>query len=473
MGLEQVKKLLKQKENIRLEFKKAGNALPSNLFESVCSMLNREGGDILLGVNDNGELIGVDPEHVDELLAQIVNLSNNKQKLDPPFILFPQVYDIKSKIIIRIQIPVSSQIHSTVNVIFDRSYDGDFKIIQPERIAALFNRKRTSFSELTPYAGIRFGDLKIELFSKLRNLIHSNNPNHPWLSLTDEQLLINAGLLRRDPQTGEEAYNLAAVLLLGKDDVIQSVLPFYKIDAIVRKKNTSRYDDRDYIQSNLIEAYERLMSFINKHLPDKFYLENDQRISLLNTIFREVVANFIVHREYTNAHPATLIIYPDRLETINANNAHGTGIINPDNFSPFQKNPLIAKFFIQLGRVDELGSGILNVNKYLPHYSTNKLPPQFIEGDVFKTIIPIDNEIDGKSTETNEGTNEGINEGINKLFQYIRDNEGLRVSQISRAMNIPPKTLERWINSLKNDKKVVYQGSKKSGGYYLVKYPKI
>ena len=460
MGLEQVKKLLMQRENIRLEFKESRNSLPSNLFESICSMLNRDGGDILLGVTDNGNPLGVDPDFVSELISQVVNLSNNQQKLDPPFILFPQVFDIDSKKIIHIQIPVSSQIHRTANVIFDRSMDGDFKIIQPERIADLFNRKRTHFTELTPYDAIRFEDLKAELFPKLRNLIRSNNANHPWLALSDKQLIIKAGLLRRDPKTGSEAYTLAAVLLFGKDEVIQTVLPFFKIDAIVRKKNIDRYDDRDYIQCNLIEAYERLMNFITKHLPDKFYMEDDQRISLLNKIFREVAANFIVHREYTNAYPATLIIYHDRVETINANNAHGSGVINPLNFSPFQKNPLIAKFFIQLGRVDELGSGILNVNKYLPHYSTNKLPPQFIEGAVFKTIIPIDNEMDDKIA--------GINEGINRLFQYIQINEGLRVSQISKAINIPPKTIERWIISLKNDNKIVYRGSKKSGGYYLV-----
>jgi len=108
-----------------------------------------------------------------------------------------------------------------------------------------------------------------------------------------------------------------------------------------------------------------------------------------------------------------------------------------------------------LGRVDELGSRILNVNKYLPHYSTNNAPPQFIEGDVFKTIIPIDDE--------------GINEGINNLFKFIRNNEGMRVSQISSAMTILAKTIERWITSLKNDKKIEYRGSKRTGGYYLVK----
>ena len=169
-------------------------------------MLNRDGGDILLGVSDNGLPIGVNPDFVSEFVSQVVNLSNNQQKLDPPFILFPQVFDIDGKKIIRIQIPVSSQIHKTANVIFDRSNDGDFKILQPDRIAALFNRKQASFTELTPYAAIRFEDLKIELFSKFRNLIHSNNANHPWLALNDEQLLINAGLLRRDPQKCRACY---------------------------------------------------------------------------------------------------------------------------------------------------------------------------------------------------------------------------------------------------------------------------
>lgn len=49
-----VTRLLKQAENIRLEFKEARVALPTNLFETICAMLNREGGDILLGVNDSG-----------------------------------------------------------------------------------------------------------------------------------------------------------------------------------------------------------------------------------------------------------------------------------------------------------------------------------------------------------------------------------------------------------------------------------
>ena len=121
---------------------------------------------------------------------------------------------------------------------------------------------------------------------------------------------------------------------------------------MVRINNVERYDDRAYIQTNLVEAYEVLMDFVSRHLPDKFYLEGDQRISLRAKIFREIVANLIIHREYTNAAPGNFIIYADRVETENANNPHREGPIDPANFAPFPKNPLITKFFIQLGHVE-------------------------------------------------------------------------------------------------------------------------
>lgn len=49
MSIERVERLINEPENIRLEFKEAVFALPNNLFESICAMLNRDGGDIILG----------------------------------------------------------------------------------------------------------------------------------------------------------------------------------------------------------------------------------------------------------------------------------------------------------------------------------------------------------------------------------------------------------------------------------------
>ena len=128
MSIERAKKLLKQNEGISLEFKESKSALPSSLFETICAMLNRNGGDIFLGVKNNGEIIGVLEDIVQVILTNITNLSNNTQKLDPPFILFPQLYVINKQTVVHIQVPSSSQIHKSVGNIFDRSNDGDFKV---------------------------------------------------------------------------------------------------------------------------------------------------------------------------------------------------------------------------------------------------------------------------------------------------------------------------------------------------------
>ena len=388
MSQELVKNALKHKEKIRTEFKKARFALPSNLFETVCAFLNREGGTILLGVDDNGKVTGVEPSAVYQVCADISALSNNPTKLEPTFLLSPNEVEIKDKKVIHIQVPASSQVHKCGGVVYDRSSDGDFRVATPEGIAEIYNRKRTHYTEGKIYSKLTDADFKPRFLSRVRAAIASNNSYHPWLQLNDQEFFRTSGLYKRDYHTGEEGFTLAAVLLLGKDEVIRNILPHYKIDALVRINDMDRYDDRLIIETNLIDAYDLLMEFVEKHLPDKFFLENDKRVSLRTRIFREVIANMLVHREYTNAHAASFIVYADKVEIQNANNPNGSGPISVKNFIPFPKNPLISKFFVQLGRVEELGSGIINVNKYLKEYSPGR-DASFIENNIFKTIIPV------------------------------------------------------------------------------------
>ncbi|MCL2287445.1 MAG: hypothetical protein FWC32_13925 [Firmicutes bacterium] len=140
-------------------------------------------------------------------------------------------------------------------------------------------------------------------------------------------------------------------------------------------------------RDDLIDAYEQLMDFIAKHTLDKFHLIGDQSVSLLSGISREIVSNILVHREYTSAYPAKIIVERDRIVTENWNLPKAPGRIDPNNFAPFPKNPLLAHFFINIGRLDVLGSGVRNLYKYTKLYSGGV--PELIDGDVFKTIVPL------------------------------------------------------------------------------------
>ena len=84
----------------------------------------------------------------------------------------------------------------------------------------------------------------MDLLEKVRNLAKSRKPDHQWLEMSDENLLKSAGLWEKDFSSGIEGNNLAAVLLLGKDEVISACCPGYITDALYRVENMDRYDDR-------------------------------------------------------------------------------------------------------------------------------------------------------------------------------------------------------------------------------------
>jgi hypothetical protein len=70
----------------------------------------------------------------------------------------------------------------------------------------------------------------------------------------------------------EKGFNLAAILLLGRDEVIRSCVPGYITDAILRRKNLDPYDDRLMVEINRIDNYDLLMEFVAKHTLDRFFL---------------------------------------------------------------------------------------------------------------------------------------------------------------------------------------------------------
>jgi len=106
-----IQKILKQGEGLTIEFKRAKDQLPSNLFETVCAFLNRAGGNILLGVNDNKTIEGINPDKAEMLCKDVANLSNNPQKIFLAFLLDANIVEYGGKKLIHILVPISSQVH--------------------------------------------------------------------------------------------------------------------------------------------------------------------------------------------------------------------------------------------------------------------------------------------------------------------------------------------------------------------------
>lgn len=379
--------ILANGENTTVEFKEAKKELPSTLFETICGMLNRNGGHIFMGIKDDGTVIGVYKDYVKQMKKNFVNLCNNSEKISPTFHLEIKEYLKNEKHILYVYVHESSDVHKTANKIVDRNEDGDFDITNnTTQVSDLYIRKRSTYIENKIYPFARMEDLRPDLIDKARKMAINRTVNHPWSKMSDEEMLRSAALYERNLETGKEGFNLACILLFGKDDTISSALSYYRTDAILKVQDVDRYDDRDDIRTNLIESYERLTDFIKKHLNDRFYIEGDQRINIRDVIARELCANLLIHREYSNPYPAKLIITKDAILTENANKPRMIGYIDLNNYSPFPKNPKIANFFKEIGLADELGSGIKKIAKYTKIYSGET--PTFEDNEIFKVIVP-------------------------------------------------------------------------------------
>ena len=207
-----------------------------------------------------------------------------------------EILGYEGQTIIHVHVPPSAEVHSYKKVIYDRVNDADVKVTTTTQIAQMYIRKQNIFTERKIYPYASSDDLRTDLLPRIRQMaVNHAGGSHPWEYMTDEELLRSAGLYGTDVATGESGYNLAAILLLGKDEVIQNVCPAYETDALVQKVNVDRYDDREIVRTNLIESFDLLMDFIKKHLPDKFFLEDENRVSLRNIIAREIVSNTLMH----------------------------------------------------------------------------------------------------------------------------------------------------------------------------------
>ena len=407
MTPEQFAETLAMGETVSIEFKRCGNQPGQDTFETICSFSNRFGGSIFLGIADDGTVTGIPTKAALSIKRNIINTVKNEVLFDPPVAVEFEDIVHDSKLVIRVWVPSSPVIHRYKKTVFDRIEDVDVKVTKPDALALLYLRKQGMYSEQKIYPYLTDSDLDLDRMGTYRRMAYRKRANHPWREMGDREILKSMRLYALNYETGVEGYTLAAALLLGRDDVIASVCPAYKTDALVVIEDTDRYDDRLTVTTNLVDAHRELSEFLAKHLPDRFQLEGSHAISPRDIIVREIVANSLMHREYLSLLPARITINRDRLTATNASRASFEGQLTPENVTPIPKNPIIERFFNQIGLAEELGSGTKALFKYTRVYSG--ADPMLKEGDVFTAVIPlrfpqVGNSANGQDTEGAKGS---------------------------------------------------------------------
>ncbi|MGI6724577.1 MAG: ATP-binding protein [Arcobacteraceae bacterium] len=163
----------------------------------------------------------------------------------------------------------------------------------------------------------------------------------------------------------------------------------------------------------------------------------------------------IVHRDYTDSGNSIIKIFDDKIEFFNPGKLYDDITIEKlqsGNYSSRTRNRAIASAFKEAGIIERYGSGIQRIkDECKVHGLKEPIFEEFIHG--FRVIL------------FKEKIDNGANGGISELYDFIKQNEGLSAVLLSEKLNIPLRTIQRWIKQLKDEEKIVYIGSKKTGGY--------
>lgn len=467
-------------EGITQEFKRCGGNIEKDTLESVCAFLNRFGGDIFLGVNNDGSIEGVPEKAAPDLVRNLNNLLNDEKLFSPVCVVASDILKVKKKTVICVHVAPSSTLHTFKGKFYDRTGDVDI-VIKNDAVAAAYIRKKNIFTERKVFPYLRVEHMNLATIDLARKLAVAQNENHPWKDMSHEQILRSAGLFGHDYESEKDGLTLAAGVLFGRDDVIRDLCPNYWTDALCRKVDKIRYDDREIVETNLIDSVARLMEFARKHTNDKFYVNEDGlRVSLRSNICREMIVNCLIHREFTDARISRFIVEKDKMYTENACIPQYPGEITPENLDPRPRNPLVAKIFREIHFSDQLGSGMRKLYHDVPLYS-GFAKPQFLDGNVFRLIVPLNDDVPSASemepaiVEKDGGINMHSNCTVNapeialKTFAAIKENPRATAKKLAESLGVSLRTVKNHIALLKEAGVITRVGPDKGGHWEIVK----
>lgn len=369
-------------ENSEIEFKKAKNSVPKDLWETYSAMANTNGGTIVLGIeerfdkDERFDISGV--ESVEKMLKDFWSTINGN-KVNKNILMEEnvEVININHKKVIKIEVPRASYIDKPIylnnnpyNGTYKRNYEGDYKCSQDEVNAMFRDASEKGFdSSILEYYDM--DDLDMPTVNRYRNRFSVINLNHAWHNLSDEEFLIQLGAMDKDRKTKKVWLTVAGLLMFGKSVSIRSYFPYFDLDYLkmVDIDEDLRYNERFTIdgrwESNLFNFFTIVINKLSEDIPIPFKLNGITRIddTPVHRAIREAFVNAIVHGDYSVQGTLRIKKFKDRFEFYNP------GCLKIPVADIYKggtskcRNPFIQKMFRMIGFGENIGSGFFKILK--------------------------------------------------------------------------------------------------------------
>ena len=395
-------------ENENTEFK---SALTGDIYKEVIAFANNGGGVIYIGVDDNGNEIGV--ADVDETYTRLTN--GIRDAISPDVTVFCK-YSLNENNVIKIEISEGAR----------KPYYLKSKGIKPSGVYVRQGASSVPASEDQIRLMIKMSDG--DSFEGIRSL------NQELTFVSAKQAFEKYGV-----EFSENKYRVLGITtdsndlytnlgLLLSDQCRHSI----KAAVFADEDNTSFLDSKEFTGSilrQLDDAYSYLM-LNNRNNAEFKGLERVEHYSYPQEALREALLNALVHRDYAFSGSIIININESQIEFISLGGLlPGLSAEDIQNGISQPRNPKLAEVFHRLRLIESYGTGIRRI--FTLYRDCEKKPEIIVTPNTFKLILPNRNYYS-----TDKSEEKALNDQQRTILQYIERNGAITEETAQKLLGV-------------------------------------
>ena len=406
-------------ESQTVEFKESWR---DEYLKTVCAFANTDGGVFYIGINDKGEVVGVD--NVKKLMEDLPNKVMNAFVVTVDI----QAEEENGKQYIQMTVSRSNSALSYHGKFYTRSGSTTQELKGGALQRLLLKANNLSWDEV-PVSDANLDDIDPVVVRKfIKQATEYNRLPFGIDSDNIEQIFHNLRLINKNGELTR-----AAILLFGKNPTHFFSSAIFKIGRFKGEDPTDLIVS-DFVEGNLFQMPDKVMDLLkSKYLLSPISYEGIQRIERLEIpekAMREAILNAIIHRDYTSTSSIELRVFDHfvtlwnygKLEDLSLDDLRVAHNSNP-------RNSLIAQVFYRAGYIESWGRGTLTI--------INESVKASLPEPIFKEVMNGVQLVLGRSLYKNDNlptNNNVLNERQKKALNHIKEN-GFITNKIYQELN--------------------------------------
>ncbi|MFZ3207962.1 MAG: RNA-binding domain-containing protein [Geobacteraceae bacterium] len=364
---QEILKLIANGENSYIEFKE-DSADSKILAREIVAFSNHKGGYIFLGIDDSGNLAGLTRRDNEE---RVMNICSD---LVRP-IIDPSYYELaigeKRIGVIEIERGCNKPYYlKDKSPKYYKRYGSTAREVKErDELQRLLQASGNLHYELLPASYSKLKDLDD---FEIREFIRANRPTLEVDKLSEKEitnLYLNLDLIKEIIDDYQPT--IAGLLLFGKGRV-KRYLPQSGIMCVkvAGKEIVDEKENLKFFERNIFENYRDAVSFFYIYNAHAFEVTGIKRTDFFDypePAFRELLANALIHRDYTIfGTDIGLWIFDDRIEIRSPGGLPNTLTLENMKLGlKYHRNPVLAQYFFEAGMIERAGQGIIKCERWL------------------------------------------------------------------------------------------------------------